>query len=325
MYYICCYINAYINMKQRRLTKEEKVGLFAKYETGNYTAADLSKEYPISNNAINALLRRHGYEAKSQSELQRKYDIDETFFDVIDTEEKAYFLGILYADGYNNTDRNSVALSLKEGDKSILIKLNSLLQPNKPLQYVHIKYKNSSDQYRLVIANKHISKKLVELGCDKAKTFKIIFPTEEQVPINLINHFVRGYFDGDGCVQPRQCNITSTEKFCFSLKDILSQKGINCTIDTRFPERNNNIRTLHISGRKQLLKFLDWIYENSTVYLDRKHEIYLMKKEYKKETRVCCIDGCNKKHFSNGYCKNHYYKFCNGKEKRHKRWIEKKK
>lgn len=315
-------------MKQRRLTHAEKTELFAKYETGRFTAVDLAEEFPVSSTAINALLRRHGYKSKNQSELQRKYKIDESFFDVINTEEKSYFLGFLYADGYNNTDRNSVTLSLKEEDKDILIKLNSLLQPEKPLQYVEYSkksrgYENIKNQYRLVIANKHISRTLVKLGCDKAKTFKIIFPTEEQVPINLTNHFVRGYFDGDGCVQPRQCNITSTEKFCFSLKNILSQKGINCTIDTRFPERNNNIKTLHISGRKQLLKFLDWIYKNSTIYLDRKHEIYLMKKEYKKETRICCIDGCNKKHVANGYCKNHYYEFCNGKEKRHKRWLEK--
>ena len=72
-------------MKQRRLSHREKTELFAKYETGKFTAADLAKEYPISSTAINGLLRRHGYKAKPQSELQRKYNIDETFFDVIDT------------------------------------------------------------------------------------------------------------------------------------------------------------------------------------------------------------------------------------------------
>ena len=123
-------------MKQRRLTHQEKTELFAKYETGKYTAVDLAKEYPVSSTAISALLKRHGYKSKTQSELQRKYEVNESFFDVIDTEEKAYFLGFLYADGYNNTDRNSVNLSLKETDKDILIRLNNLIQPDKPLQYV---------------------------------------------------------------------------------------------------------------------------------------------------------------------------------------------
>ena len=131
-------------MKQRRLTHKEKTELFTKYETGKYTGVYLAEYYNISSVAVNALLRRHGYKAKSQSELQRKYNIDETFFDVIDTEEKAYFLGFLYADGYNNTDRNSVNLSLKEDDKEILEKLNNLLQPNKPLQFV-----NTSNQRKI--------------------------------------------------------------------------------------------------------------------------------------------------------------------------------
>src|SRR5690606_4239788 len=137
------------------------------------------KEYPISLTAINGLLRRNGYKAKSQSELQRKYNIDETFFDVIDTEEKAYFLGFLYADGYNNTDRSSVALSLKEDDKEILEKLNNLLQPNKPLGH------KKSGQTALLISNKHISQRLVELGCHRAKTYTLVFPSEEQVPKHL--------------------------------------------------------------------------------------------------------------------------------------------
>ena len=82
------------------------------------------------------MLKRNGYEAKSASELKRKYPIQEDFFDVIDTEEKAYVLGLLYADGYNNTDRNSVSLSLKESDKEILEKVTSLIQPTKPLSYL---------------------------------------------------------------------------------------------------------------------------------------------------------------------------------------------
>lgn len=57
--------------------------------------------------------------------------------------------------------------------------------------------KNSKNQYRLTINNKHISKRLAELGCGKAKTSVITFPTLEQVPENLIHHFIRGYFDGN--------------------------------------------------------------------------------------------------------------------------------
>ena len=82
--------------KQRRLSHSEKSQLFEMFETGNYSGNQLSKYFPISQVAINNLLRRNGYDAKSASELQRKYPIVEDFFDNIDTEEKAYILRLYY-------------------------------------------------------------------------------------------------------------------------------------------------------------------------------------------------------------------------------------
>ena len=316
--------------KQRRLSHSEKSQLFEMYETGNYSCNQLSKYFPISQVAINKLLRRNGYAAKSPSELKRKYPIAEDFFDAIDTEEKAYILGLLYADGYNNTDRNSVNLGLKESDKEILDKITNLIQPTKPLQYVdtsasrkNIGFENSQNEYRLVIANKHISERLVELGCGKAKTHNLIFPTEEQVPKHLVRHFVRGYFDGDGWVGEKAISIVSTLNFCNSLAEILKEEfNINCYIRARHPERNNSIRMLELST-KSARTFLKWIYKDSNIHLQRKHDRYLKQIEYENslsEIRICSVDGCNKKHSGNGYCRNHYYEFCEGKKKRKLRY-----
>ena len=219
-----------MKQNQRRLSHQEKIELFRMYETGKYSGNQLTNYFPISQVAINSLLRRNGYVAKSASELKRKYPIQEDFFDVIDTQEKAYILGLLYADGYNNTDRNSINLSLKESDKEILDKITKLIQPSKPLRYINTYkarqkegFENSQNQYRLVITNKHISQRLVELGCGKAKTHNLTFPTEEQVPSCLIRHFVRGYFDGDGCISGavKKVDIVGTEKFLKTVQVIL--------------------------------------------------------------------------------------------------------
>lgn len=275
-----------MKIKQRRLSHEEKTELFKLYETGKYTSVDLSKMFPISYVAINALLRRNGYKAKSQSELQRKYSIVEDFFDEINTQEKAYILGLLYADGYNNTDRNSINLTLKESDKEILLKITDLVQPTKPLQFIDTRFlkktegfENSENQWRLVIANKHISQRLVELGCGKAKTHNLTFPTEEQVPSHLIRHFVRGYFDGDGSVNSGKApkvDIIGTMCFLESLQDVLLHELFfsKTRLNQRHKERNNNIRSLQIGGNKQCIKFRDWLYEDATIFLKRKKDIF---------------------------------------------------
>lgn len=308
-------------MKQRRLSHREKTELFAKYETGKYTGTDLAKHYNISPVAANALLRRHGYKAKSHSELQRKYDIDEAFFDIIDTQEKAYVLGLLYADGYNNTDRNSVNLGLKESDKEILEKITVLIQPTKPLQYVSTSnqrnktgFENSQNQYRLVIANKHISQRLVELGCSKDKTHNLIFPTEEQVPKHLQRHFIRGYFDGDGSVskgKKAKIDIVGTICFLNTIQNILSNEldFYEKKLNQRNKSIDNEIRSLQICGIKQCISFRNWLYENATIYLDRKKKIFDNYNKHIKLERKCSIKKCSEKHLQKGFCREHYNEY----------------
>lgn len=320
-----------MKQKQRRLSHQEKSELFRMYETGKYSGNQLTNYFPISQAAINNLLRRNGYAAKSASELQRKYPIVEDFFDKIDTEEKAYVLGLLYADGYNNTDRNSVSLGLKGTDREILDKITALIQPTKPLQYANTSktkcFENTQNQYRLVIANKYISQRLVELGCGKAKTYTLTFPTKEQVPSHLIRHFVRGYFDGDGSVsgdKQKQFCFVGTVDFLLPLQQILI-KELNFSktkLDRRHKDTDNNIRSLRYCGVNQCIIFRDWLYKDAAIYLERKKNIFDNYIPFERVQRKCSVDGCGKKHSAKGYCRNHHYEFCGGKEKRRERFKE---
>ena len=136
--------------------------------------------------------------------------------------------------------------------------------------------KHSKNQYRLVIANKHISERLVELGCGKAKTHNLTFPTEDQVSSYLIRHFVRGYFDGDGCISGavKKVDIVGTEKFLKTVQVILLKEiGIKeSKLNRRHNEREDEIRCLQICGRHQVDKFKDFIYKDATVFLSRKKD-----------------------------------------------------
>lgn len=311
-------------MKQHRLSKIDKEKLCVMYSSGDYTFKDLADVFAISSMAIKGLLNRRGYIAKSRSELQRKYTLNESFFDSIG-EVQAYFLGILYADGYNNTDRNSINLSLKESDIDILVRLNTEIGSNRPLQFINAKKynDNNSNQYRLVISSKKVSDRAAELGCTKNKTFTIKFPN--WLTPAMSNHFVRGYFDGDGCIMDKSVSFVGTEDFCNSLANILKDIGIpNPYIRARHKERNNNIRMLEVSGRRQCKILLDWVYKDSTIYMQRKFEKYqaLLSSIIDIDSpRLCSVTGCEKKHTGNGYCRNHYYEFCGGAQKRRSRYL----
>lgn len=269
-------------MKNKRLSTSERQRIINKYKTGKYTQKELGLEYGVSGVAIGNLLRKNNISIIDPSILRKKYKLNENYFNKIDTEEKAYFLGLLYADGYNNTDKYAVVLALQKRDKDILNTLRKAIGTNKPLWLSPRNNPNHQDIYICTICSKQISRDLNRLGCIKTKSLVLEFPTHNQVPTKLIRHFIRGYFDGDGCISVQQnfnqlkifCNLTSTESFCKSLQNILKSLGIFSKLYTRFPERKTSTRQLVLTRQKDIKKFLRWIYNKSAVSLCRKYKLY---------------------------------------------------
>lgn len=272
----------------KRLSKEEKLELCSLYETGNYSFKDLDKYFKLGLGSSRGLLLRRGYKAKSLSEINRKYSLNESYFDNIDCEEKAYMLGFLYADGCNFPEGTRIVIGLHEKDKEILEKFKILLRYQRPLQYKKSSnscYRNSSSQYILTISSKKISKRLEELGMVKAKSLILTFPTEDQVPKELQRHFIRGYFDGDGTItssspisnkQGRKSdvkwNIIGTEQFTRSVQNIMVE---NLDFSKTKLQKVKNVFYLEYKGGKQIDKIRKWLYNNSTIFLERKHNKFI--------------------------------------------------
>lgn len=267
----------------KKLTAEQIEEVVKIYKSG-ISAIKVAKMFNISPPSIYGLLKRRCIEIRTNSEASRKYTLDENYFDTLDTQEKAYFLGFLMADGYNNEKRGVIEVSCSEKDKEILEKLSGLIKSSKPIRFVESKGIKS---YRIDLCSKRLSQKLVELGCMQNKTFKIKFPELKE---NLIRHFIRGYFDGDGCISYTYAKrdnvfknslnsvitIVSTEPFCLSLKQYIKDElQVNSTLLCRHPENNNNNRTLQVSGSSQVLKLMRWMYDSSTMYLNRKMEKFI--------------------------------------------------
>ena len=185
-------------------------------------------------------------------------------FRQIDTEEKAYWLGFLYADGYVSK-YNQVEVSLALKDKNHLEKLKVFINTNTNII-------TDDHRCRLLFCSKELVNDLASLGCVNNKSLTLTFPTKEQVPQELLRHFLRGYVDGDGCLcctsKTQQFSITSTKQF---FEGMLERTGWDKEKCNYYPSGQAITWRCHKDVMPQYLKYL---YDNANVYLNRKYEKY---------------------------------------------------
>ena len=214
------------------------------------------------------------------------------YFDIIDSEVKAYILGFITADGCNYGD-GRVKIDLSLDDLDILVKIrdclgveNDILTYEQPDKIFNGKAYPSKTQKRLNIWNKNICEQLIDKGCVKDKSKYLIFTNEDKVPKELYRHYIRGYFDGNGHLgywidnkrtghKKFNMSVTSTVNFCEKIKDIFSEFDCQPDLRSRWMERNNNNATVSLCGNRVIGRVCDWMYSDATIYLERKYRKYL--------------------------------------------------
>lgn len=247
----------------------------------------LSLQYNYKYDRIYRLIKKANIQIRGNDFNSKKYHNNSHVFDVIDTEEKAYWLGFLYADGCVLGTKNlRLQLALQISDIEHLKLFQSFMQANNP---VCIYNNNHNNQYcRIIIIDNYLCEQLVQKGCYQNKTGCITYPCglDEQ----LHRHFIRGYVDGNGCItyykvkaNPNRLafalKIDSTKEMLFEFNKLLPTKN-NKEIPKLYKRRNNDVNdySLEYGGNKQVLKLLDYLYDNSSIYLQRKYERYLLLK-----------------------------------------------
>lgn len=209
-----------------------------------------------------------GYCGNSNS---RKYIVNSNYFSVIDTEEKAYWLGFLYADGYN-TNKYRITINLQWADREHLELLKKHIGSNHPIVKRIVKIKKMNEVARLDINCRKFCVDLTRHGMVKAKSLILAWP--DSLDDELKRHFVRGYFDGDGSVGESKtavCTFSfcSSEFFINSLKKYLMK---NLKLNDNSLCLSGKARSVRWSGYKPSLAFYNFLYQGSTVFLTRKKE-----------------------------------------------------
>lgn len=256
----------------------------------------ICKDLHVTSGNVSKKLRKQGVQIINQ---HNKTKFNENVFDSIDTEEKAYWLGFLFADGYidssplksNRKSYYSFGLALQIRDINHLLKFNKFIQHNKTniITYTNDPIRPSC---RWCIRNKHLWETLNSLGHTPQKSLNLKFPNLDIFKNkSLIRHFIRGYFDGDGCLtydrgyNKKLGNYMKPRLGFIGTKMFLSEltKQINLSYRWSHDKRHKNVTWTMWYNRDESYKLMRWLYDDCSIYLDRKYELYKLFKDKK-----CC-------------------------------------
>lgn len=119
---------------RRKLLESDIPEIVFLYNNG-YSMENIAKKYRVTQGKISEILKEQQVYIRSANEYNRKYDLNESYFDVIDDQNKAYIIGLLIADGNCHKD-TVVRLQLQESDKSVLDKIRGLIGSSRPLRFI---------------------------------------------------------------------------------------------------------------------------------------------------------------------------------------------
>lgn len=235
------------------------------YLQDNLSLTQISKQLKMNRGRFTEYLK---YQNISITNKQNISSIYSNIFKKINTEEKAYWLGFLYADGYVSLNTNHIELTLATRDNQHVKQFGKFINFKGAIQ-------SNDIRTRISFRNKEMHDDLIKLGCVPKKSMKLSFPNYNQVPQSLMKHFVRGYIDGDGyigihCHGFGRVSITcGSKKFILGLINEMNWK----TKPIRKDKRSNALNCEW--GGYYVYDMLKSLYKDASVYLDRKHQKFI--------------------------------------------------
>ncbi len=218
---------------------------------------------------------------KNKLSDRRTYTLNDYYFSDINSQEKAYILGLLAADGYVG-NHNEFIISSK--DKDILEKIRKEMNISKDLSLGSKGgFENSGRNFEIRLSSKFLVNDLNNLGFYPNKS--LTFNTIPNINSDLKRHFLRGYFDGDGSITHyvRTYNVKGKEYSYDRLTmTILATEPLLLEFIKEFnfekysfnKSKTPELKYLYISSKEELLHIYNLMYENSSISLNRKREIW---------------------------------------------------
>ena len=272
------------------LNKEEVMFYYNLYKNG-MSSCQLSNEYGHTHKYYLNYFKKYGLEIRSNKINSRKYVADFNYFNNIDSHEKAYWLGFIYADGYisnvNNYKKIGITLSYKDIDH--IQKFKTCIHATYPIRTYHSNdntYNQNCIYSKIIISNSQMYDALLEHGVFEHKTNILQKPN---IDPQYFNSFILGYFDGDGSIYINNgrspfysISIVGTDailKFIHNVfvKNHLTHKQLK--LEKR--KKNQTVSYIRYGGNILVSNIMHFLYCNidCSIPLQRKYNLYLKCKQ----------------------------------------------
>jgi hypothetical protein len=273
-----------LGLTSNQIWESQKEDIIRDYLNGD-SFKTLADRYGHFKGNVGKRLRTWGVNIRDASEARQTYDIDAKIFANIDSHEKAYWLGFIYADGNvyygaERDDKRALQVCLAWKDEEHVKRLRVFLKAEVPL------YPDKAG-LRLIIHNIRLVNDLARLGVHPCKSLTLTFPSNDQVPACYRHSFILGYFDGDGSINSGptawRWQIIGTDEFNLVIREELVAFGFPCTSLTR-EKRSGQGRlsyltyggclhpTEHWRVKHHLPRLYHYLYRDSPIWLPRKKE-----------------------------------------------------
>lgn len=247
-----------------------KLGLKSANEWKKYHLSNRPKDIPFNpNRSYKDWISWYDWLGKSTD--NRKYVVNDDFFKV-ESRNSYYILGLWYADGFLNEKNNNISLTQHADDKYILDRILKEMSSNYPIR------KHYNSNFYFSITSKEIVKDIKKLGGHQGKSMTIDFP---KIPKEYRPDFIRGFFDGDGCItyqKNEKCYVSSfvsgSKVFIDKLIDFL-RSDIDGFRGNISKSKNVYILSIGVNDTRRLGKYIYSNVNDSLIFLKRKHDKFI--------------------------------------------------
>ena len=216
--------------------------------------------------------KRDPESVKRSAQGLRKYSCNDSYFENIDTPDKAYWMGFIAADGcLTGTDnRKLLVISLGKLDEKHLEKFLEAIESN------HIVYQfRKVNQCGITVNSPKMYSDLLSHGITPRKSKTLKYPTG--LPTEFNRDFIRGYFDGDGSFTTRMVSLIPRFSLYSGSKPVLESvlKVLDDDLSFSFPykvTKNRDNYTIDIGAKKNVMKIYNYFYNDRNTYLTRKKD-----------------------------------------------------